>query len=72
MFDELADCRAFEIMRSGYHRGNFLTTQQARIVAMTTTHAAIKRSELIELGFGFDSLVMEEAAQVLGFFVCVF
>ena len=37
---------------------------QARIVAMTTTHAAIKRAELLELGFGFDSLVMEEAAQV--------
>ena len=31
MFDELADCRAFEIMRSGYHRGNYLTTQQVCI-----------------------------------------
>lgn len=26
-------------MRSATHRADFLTTQQARIVAMTTTHA---------------------------------
>jgi intron-binding protein aquarius len=65
IFDELRDCRAFEIMRSATHRSDYLTTHQARIVAMTTTHAAIKRSQLAELGFGFDTVVMEEAAQVL-------
>jgi intron-binding protein aquarius len=32
---------------------------------MTCTHAAITRKKLIELGFTYDSIVMEEAAQVL-------
>ena len=40
-------------------------TTQARIVAMTCTHAAMTRRRLVELGFKYDSLVMEEAAQVL-------
>jgi len=31
---------------------------------MTTTHAAIKRREFLEQGLRYDSLVMEEAAQV--------
>lgn len=38
---------------------------QARIVAMTCTHAALTRRKLVELGFKFDNLVMEEAAQIL-------
>lgn len=38
---------------------------QARIVAMTCTHAAMTRGKLVELGFKYDSLIMEEAAQVL-------
>jgi intron-binding protein aquarius len=38
---------------------------QARIVAMTCTHAAITRAHLVELGFKYDTLIMEEAAQVL-------
>jgi intron-binding protein aquarius len=65
VFDELRDCRAFEIMRSAKHRSDYLTTHQARIVAMTTTHAAMRRTQLAELGFAFDSVVMEEAGQVL-------
>lgn len=32
---------------------------------MTCTHAALKRAELVELGFAYDSVLMEEAAQVL-------
>ena len=32
---------------------------------MTCTHAAIRRSDLIELKFQYDNLVMEEAAQIL-------
>lgn len=38
---------------------------QARIVAMTCTHAALTRRKLAKLGFKFDNLVMEEAAQIL-------
>jgi hypothetical protein len=41
-----------------------LVHPQARIVAMTCTHAALTRRKLVQLGFKFDNLVMEEAAQV--------
>lgn len=43
---------------------SFLVRPQARIVAMTCTHAALTRRKLVQLGFKFDNLVMEEAAQV--------
>jgi intron-binding protein aquarius len=46
-------------------RSNYLLLKQARIVAMTCTHAAITRRQLVELGFRYDNLVMEEAAQVI-------
>ena len=32
---------------------------------MTCTHAAIKRRDLIALGFQYDTLVVEEAAQIM-------
>ena len=36
-----------------------------QVVAMTCTHAALKRSEFLELAFKYDNLLMEEAAQIL-------
>ncbi|KAJ1733134.1 hypothetical protein LPJ61_001707 [Coemansia biformis] len=65
MFDELADIQPFELLRSRAERANYLLTNQARIVAMTCTHAALKRGDLVRLGFRYDTVVMEEAAQVL-------
>eukprot|EP01125_Pyxidicula_operculata_P011263 TRINITY_DN3682_c1_g2_i2.p1 TRINITY_DN3682_c1_g2~~TRINITY_DN3682_c1_g2_i2.p1 ORF type:complete len:1261 (+),score=324.14 TRINITY_DN3682_c1_g2_i2:363-3785(+) len=65
IFDQLDDCRAFELLKSSYDRGNYLLMKQAKIIAMTCTHAALKRHELIELGFKFDNILMEEAAQIL-------
>jgi len=65
IFEELADYRAFELLRSQSLRGDYLLTKQARIVAMTCTHAAMTRSRLVELGFKYDSIIMEEAAQIL-------
>ena len=65
VFAELADYRAFELLRNQRHRSDYLLLKQARIIAMTCTHAALKRRELVELGFKYDTLVMEEAAQVL-------
>jgi hypothetical protein len=38
---------------------------QAKIVAMTCTHAALKRREFIDLAFKYDNLLMEEAGQIL-------
>ena len=32
---------------------------------MTCTHAALKRQELVELGFKYDNILMEESAQIL-------
>ncbi|KAJ1797642.1 hypothetical protein LPJ59_003008, partial [Coemansia sp. RSA 2399] len=65
IFDELADIQPFELLRSSNDRSNYLLTNQARIVAMTCTHAALKRKELVALGFQYDTVVMEEAAQIL-------
>ena len=48
---ELSDFRAFELLRSHKTRANYLLLKQARIVAMTCTHAAIARRQLIDLGF---------------------
>lgn len=65
LFAELSDYRAFELLRTQAHRGDYLLTKQARIVAMTCTHAAMTRRRLVELGFKYDSLIMEEAGQIL-------
>ena len=65
VFEELRDFRAFELLRNHRMRSNYLLLKQARIVAMTCTHAAITRRNLVELGFRYDNLVMEEAAQIL-------
>ena len=65
LFEELAEYRPFELLRSQRQRADYLITKQARIVAMTCTHAAIARSNLIELGFEYDNIVMEESGQVL-------
>lgn len=46
-------------------RVNYLMTRQAKVVAMTCTHAALKRGEFLSLGFKYDNLLMEESAQIL-------
>jgi intron-binding protein aquarius len=65
IFSELAEYRPLELLRSQRQRTDYLLMKQARIVAMTCTHAAIARSHLIELGFHYDNLVMEEAGQMM-------
>merc|ERR1711871_828791 len=65
LFDELSEYRAFELLRTQKHRADYILMKQARIVAMTCTHAALTRDRLVELGFRYDSLIMEEAAQML-------
>ena len=47
VFEELADFRAFELLRNHRTRSNYLLLKQARIVAMTCTHAAIARRQLV-------------------------
>eukprot|EP00986_Skeletonema_menzelii_P007309 scaffold2849_cov150-Skeletonema_menzelii.AAC.6 len=65
IFDELAEFRPIELLRSQRQRTDFLLTKQARIVAMTCTHAAIARARLVELGFHYDNVIVEEAGQML-------
>ncbi|KAK5988865.1 RNA helicase aquarius [Cladobotryum mycophilum] len=64
LFSELADIRPFEILRRERDKANYLLTNEARIIAMTTTHAAIRRGEIASLGFHYDNVIMEEAAQI--------
>jgi len=65
IFAELAEYRPIELLRSQRQRTDYLLTKQARIVAMTCTHAAIARSHLVSLGFHYDNILMEEAGQML-------
>ena len=50
IFDELEEFRAFELLRSGLDRSKYLLVKEAKIIAMTCTHAALKRKELVDMG----------------------
>ncbi|KAK7100268.1 RNA helicase aquarius-like [Littorina saxatilis] len=65
IFTQLEEFRAFELLRSGADRANYLLVKEAKIIAMTCTHAALKRRDLVSVGFQFDNILMEEAAQIL-------
>ncbi|KAI9689921.1 MAG: hypothetical protein M1822_009803 [Bathelium mastoideum] len=64
IFSELEDIRPFEILRNARDKANYLLIKEARIIAMTSTHAAMRRQEIAALGFHYDNVVMEEAAQI--------
>eukprot|EP00055_Hartaetosiga_balthica_P013350 m.68179 g.68179 ORF g.68179 m.68179 type:complete len:1471 (-) comp8237_c0_seq1:466-4878(-) len=65
IFSVLRDYRPFEQVYRGRDRAKYLLTKEAKIVAMTCTHAAISRNDLVRLGFKYDNVIMEEAAQIL-------
>lgn len=65
LFAEIKELRAFELLRNNYERGNHLLVRGSKIIAMTCTHAALKRKEFIKLDFEYDNIIMEEAAQIL-------
>eukprot|EP00494_Astrolonche_serrata_P001939 UN01945 len=65
IFVEIEECRIFELLKYGRDRGAYLLSRHAKIVAMTCTHAAMKRSDFIRLRMQYDNIVMEEAAQIL-------
>ena len=64
MFIELQDIQPFEVLRRDREKANYLLVKEARVVAMTTTHAAMHRQQIADLGFRYDNVVMEEAAQI--------
>jgi intron-binding protein aquarius len=65
LFEELEEYRPLEILRTQRQRSDYLIMKQARVVAMTCTHAAIARSHLIAVGFQYDNIVIEEAGQMM-------
>lgn len=65
LFEELKEYRAFELLRYNRQRSDYLLVKQAKIIAMTCTHAAISRQRLIDLNFRYDNIIVEEAAQIL-------
>lgn len=65
VFTQLDEFRAFEMLRTGSDRANYLLVREAKIIAMTCTHAALKRKELANLMFQYDNILMEESAQIL-------
>ena len=64
IFTSLEDIRPFEILRTNKDKTNYLMIKEARIIAMTTTHAAMRRQEIANTGFHYDNVIMEEAAQI--------
>ncbi|GAB1286698.1 RNA helicase aquarius [Apodemus speciosus] len=64
-FCSFLEFRASELLRSGLDRSKYLLVKEAKIIAMTCTHAALKRHDLVKLGFKYDNILMEEAAQIL-------
>ena len=65
IFEELQSLRPFEVLTRQSDRVRYMLTKQAKVIAMTCTHAAIKRQEFLDLRFSFDNILMEESAQVL-------
>ncbi|KAK9325607.1 P-loop containing nucleoside triphosphate hydrolase protein [Lipomyces orientalis] len=64
IFTELEDIRPFELLRTAKDRANYLLTREARIIALTSTHAAMRRREIVSLGFHYENVIIEEAAQL--------
>ena len=64
LFTSLEDIRPFEILRNNRDKTNYLMIKEARIIAMTSTYAAMRQQEIADLGFHYDNVVMEEAAQI--------
>ena len=65
LFAELKEYRAFELLRTNRHRTEFVLTQEARVIAMTSTHAALMRQQLAASGLKVDTVIVEEAGQIL-------
>ena len=64
IFRDLEECRPFELLTHASERGNFLLTKHAKLIAMTCTHAAMRRSDFLRLSLFFDSIIVEESAQI--------
>ncbi|TKX26436.1 pre-mRNA-splicing factor-like protein 1 [Elsinoe australis] len=64
IFTTLSSTRPFELLRAQRDKANYLLQHSARIVAMTSTHAAMHRDSISALNFHYDTIIMEESAQI--------
>ena len=64
MFTELDELRPFELLLRNKERFNYLLTKQAKIIGMTSTQAYMRRRELVEIGFHYDTLILDDAVQI--------
>ena len=51
IFKQLEEFRPFELLRSSRDRIHYLLVKEAKVIAMTCTHAALKRKDLVDLAF---------------------
>ena len=58
IFEEIEQARPFKLLRTNRERSNYLLVKEARIVAMTSAHASLKRRELVRLGFKYGTVIM--------------
>ena len=58
--------RPFELLRTGRKRIDYLMVCEAKIVAMTCTHAALKRRDMVDLAFKVRKKVRDERKKVSG------
>lgn len=65
IFDDLQSFRPFEIFNTPADRSKYLLIREAKVIAMTCTHAGLRRKELVEMNFQYDNILMEETAQIL-------
>lgn len=67
LFSELEEIRPFELLRTARDRQNYLLTKEARIVAMTSTHAAMKVCFILFswCTYGFMMLIVHQSVVIL-------
>ena len=67
IFEKLREVSAFEVLRNLRDRSQFLTTRQSRIVAITSTGLANLRDNLVNQGFRYDNVIVEDCGQMQDF-----
>lgn len=65
IFELLQAFRPFEIFQNVSDRSKYLLIREAKVIAMTCTHAGLRRKELVDMNFQYDNILMEETAQIL-------
>lgn len=65
LFKEIQECRILELLKYGNDQGDYLISRHAKIIAMTCTHAAMKRSEFLRLRMQYENVIFEETSQIL-------